>query len=937
MKRTALLVALVAAALLAGAAPAQAAFGFLPGDAGFSVAVSEPDGDPANLAGSHPGVLTVRAAFDLEPSGYPDGDLKGFSIDLPPGLIENPRAVPQCSQADFSTPRSSPFEASRSGESCPEATQVGVVAIESATGTRSFGVFNLVPAPGHPARIGFSPYGAPVFFVPEVRQGEGEYGLTLISRGFPQLFDTRAIELTLWGDPWAATHDGERGNCLNETDSGTAHGQCAPQESHARRAYLTLPSSCTGPLAFSAQADSWQAPGDFEAAQFQYPALQGCDQLGFPSLATVTASAATVSSPTGLSVRLETFQGGAALTAPGARLSSQVKRAVIALPEGLTINPSVGAGLGSCSVAQFATETAGSPPGAGCPNPSKVGTATLETPLVEGALNGSLFIATPFANPFGSAYAIYFLARSAERGFIVKVAGWLDADPRTGQLTATFDDLPQLPYANLRIEFREGQRAPLVTPAACGTYTSQISLSPWIDPAATVSQSSKFSLVRGITAGGACPTGGAPFAPRATAGTLNANAGSASAFYLHLTRTDPEQEITSYSTQLPPGLLGAIAGIPFCADAAIEAAKARSGSAEAQSPSCPEASRIGRTFSGYGAGLAPAYAPGKVYLAGPYRGAPLSVAAINPAIVGPFDLGTVVVRSAIQVDSRTAQVTVDSSASDPIPHIFSGIPLRLRDIRLHIDRPGFMRNPTSCAPFSIASTLTGSDVPFTNPRGVVATPAVPYQLSNCSALKFAPAIALRASGGTKRGDHQRLQVVVTPRPGNANIAMAAVTLPPSIFLEQENIRGICTRAQFAVDTCPATSVVGAARAETPLLEAPLEGPVLLRSSDNPLPDLVAVLRGRGVRIVLEGRVDSHRGGLRGRFEGLPDAPVSRFVMTIFGGRKRGILISAENLCRVPQLAEARFAGQNNGASVQQPKLRAKCPKKKGKRGRGRGR
>jgi hypothetical protein len=922
------------------APPARASFGFAPGATGFSVSATVENGEPATLAGSHPFALTTKVAFNLDPSGFPEADLRDLYLELPPGLIENPTATPQCSQADFNTPRTSPYETSRSGESCPEGTQIGVVGIKSQAGTRYFGVFSLAPAPGHPSRFGFNAYGAPVSFAPQVRQAEGEYGITWVSHDFTQLFDTGAMELTLWGSPWANGHNGQRGNCLNEANPAAPYAACPVpvlQQIHSPRAYLTLPTSCAASLAFKAASDSWTQPGGYlpngepdlgqvawKAAELQSPALTGCEQLNFFPLASIVPSTEFVSSPTGLSLRLETSQGG--LVGPTGRLSPQIKEAVISLPEGVTINPSVGAGLGACTPAQFATESISSLPGQGCPNPSKIGVVTLETPLVEGALKGSLFIATPFANPFGSPYALYFVAKSPERGFIVKVAGKLDADPRTGQLVATFHKLPQLPYSNLKIEFREGQRAPLVSPAACGTYVSRIALSPWSNPEAFSNSNSNFNINKGIAAGGACPSGGAPFSPRAAAGTLNSNAGSYTSFYLHLTRTDAEQEITSYSATLPPGLLGSIAGVPFCPDAAIEAARSKTGAAELQDPSCPATSEIGRTYTGYGAGLAPAYAPGRFYLAGPYHGAPLSVVAINSAIVGPFDLGTVVIRSAIAVDPKSAQVTIDSSASDPIPHIFSGIPLRLRDVRVYMDRPDFMVNPTSCAPFSITSTLTGSDAPFSNPKDIAASATVPYQSSNCSSLRFAPGLALSISGPTRRGGYPQLKAVVTPRPGDANIAAATVTLPPSLFLAQNHIRNICTRTQFQAEACPPESVIGAARAETPLMSEPLEGPVYLRSSSNPLPDVVAVLEGRGVRIVLEGRIDSHRGGIRGTFEGLPDAPVTRFAMTIFGGRKHGVLVNSDELCRSGSLGMARLVGQNNGVEALAPQLSVKCRK-----------
>jgi hypothetical protein len=947
-RRLAPILACLLLVVLGTAGPARAEFGFPSGPAGFSTTASAIGGGPATLAGSHPETLGIEIAFNLGPESegqpgvpFSDGDVKDLRIDLPPGLIENPTVVPACSQVDFHSPRSSPYGPSLSGESCPDESQIGTIALHTGGLTRYFGLFNLTPAPGHPSRFGASPFGSPLVFSTSPRQVGGEYGLSLESRNLSQLYDLTGVELEIWGVPWGASHDGRRGDCLNESGAGSPHGLCPidfNKQSHSTWAYLTLPSDCSAPLSFSLAADSWQQPGGYlpngdpdlsQAAwkhtEFQSPALQDCGGLGFFATATVKPTTNFVSSPTGLAFHLDVNQ--AELRALNGRLASRVKQAVVALPAGLTINPSVGAGLGACTPAQFGAETPSSAPGAGCPNPSKIGLVTLETPLFDGVLTGSLFIAKPFENPFGSPYALYFVAKSPERGLIVKVAGKLEADPATGRLTATFDNLPQLPYTNLKVDFREGQRAPLVSPATCGTHTAQIALHPWTNPEATVQQASSFALTRGITSGGACPAAGTePFAPGVNAGTLNSNSGSYTPFYLRLTRADYEQELTTYSTALPPGLLGSIAAVPFCPDAAIEAAKSRTGTAELQSPSCPAASEIGHTYSGYGVGLAPAYAPGRFYLAGPYRGAPLSVVAVNSAIVGPFDLGTIVIRSAVRVDSHSAQVALDSSSSDPIPHIFAGIPLHLRDVRVYIDRPNFMLNPTNCSPLSIASTMTGSRAPFTNPRDAVVTGTVPYQVSSCSERGFAPSLALGLKGGTTRGNYPTLKAVMTSRPGDANLASAAVTLPPSLFLAQNHIGDICTRVQFSADACPPRSVIGSARAETPLMAEPMEGSVYLRSSDNLLPDLVAVLRGRGVRIVVEGRIDSSHGGIRATFAGLPDAPVSKFTMTIFGGRKRGILVNSDNLCRSSQPAVARMIGQNNAGVVLKPKLIVKCRK-----------
>jgi hypothetical protein len=748
-----------------GASAARADFGFQPGSQGFEVTATEEDGSVDNRAGSHPYALDTEINFNeqtsVEPGGpYTDGDLKDLRIEQPAGLIENPSALPTCSEVAFDTPRDSPFQQSLSGESCPDDTQIGVVALHT-------------------------------------------------SLGF--IFESR--------------------------DEG--------------------------------------------------------------------------------------------LTEPSHPAPSQARTAILTLPNGMTINPSLGAGLGVCTPAQYAAEVVSSLPGTNCPNSSKIGDVSIQSPLFAGPLDGSVFLAQPFKNPFGTMLALYVVARSAERGVIAKVPGELTADSASGQVTATFDDLPQLPYSRFAIQFRAGQRAPLVTPAACGTYPTRTDLMPRPDPEVAHQVGSQFGIIAGI-GGGPCPTDAAPFAPQGQAGMLNSQAGAYSAFYLHLTRTDSEQEITSYSAQLPPGLLGRIAGIPFCPDVDIEAARGLSGTAETERPSCPTASEIGHTVSGYGLAGSLAYAPGRLYLAGPYHGAPLSVVAIDSATVGPFDLGVVVIRSAIDIDPVDAQVSIDSAASDPIPHILDGIPLHLRDIRVYIDRPEFTVNPTSCRPSAVDSSLTGSAAPFIDPDDATAAVASPFQVLFCSSLGFAPRLSLRLRGGTRRGDYPALRAVLTPHPGDANIGRVAVTLPRTEFLAQNHIGTICTRPQLEAEACPPRSVYGHASAFTPLLGEPMEGTVYLRSSSNPLPDLVTVLHGRGVRIVLGGRIDSAHGAIRATFEGLPDAPVSKFVMNLYGG-KRGLLVNERDPCSAPQFATARLVGQNNTGTALRPRIQASCHAQKKKR------
>jgi hypothetical protein len=921
--------------LVAAATPAVAsAFDFLSGPEGFDANLYEATDRLAQQAGSHPTAATFSVDFD-------EGGLRDLSVEMPPGLIENPTATRQtyCSKKEFETPRDSPWEEESSGESCKDKTQIGIITVRSAEagGTeRTFGLFNLVPHRGEPAELGArpNPFGEPIVFVPSIRQAEGEYRTKLAAANVPEALHVSGLTVTIWGVPWSVINDDQRGNCLNELEPEFGWAKCSvgpPGSSEfAPLAYLTLPTSCEEPMDFTATADSWLQSGEVSRPTSGKPSLSGCEKLEFEPRATAQLSDPRASSPSGYEFHILVDTGG--VTDPRCCAPTPVRKAVVALPAGVTINPSVGSGLGVCTTAQYEAETPTSPFGAGCPAESKIGDFRVRTPIISGAINGSIFLAAPRDNPFGSLIAVYLVAKSIERGILVKVAGELKADPSSGDLTGVFDELPQLPYSDLEIHFREGQRSPLATPPACGSISTEADLTPWRDPDVVRHEALPATIGAGA-GGGPCPVGLAPFAPGAVAGMLNSRAGAYTPFYLHLTRKVTEQEIVSYSARFPPGLLAKIAGIPYCPDAAIEAARRSSGVAERDHPSCPAASMIGHTYSGYGVGSVLAYAPGNLYLAGPYRGSAFSVVAIDSALVGPFDLGVVIIRSAVRIDPQTAQASIDATGTDPIPHIIDGIPIHLRDIRAYIDRPGFTLNPTSCEPFKVASALNGAGQRYADRSDdTLAIATAPFQAFDCASLGFRPRIGLRLKGGTKRGDYPSLRVTVRPRPGDANIASSQVRLPPSIFLDQSRIRTICTKTQFAAGRCPAGSVYGHVRAFTPLLEAPMEGPAYLRSSSHTLPDLVFALRGHGIEVDVAGRIDAYKGGIRGTFPTIPDAPVSKFVLKMNGG-KRGVLVNAENFCKARQLATARLLGHANRGWRLHPEVGAECGKRK-KRGRG---
>jgi hypothetical protein len=933
-------------------------FGFRPGEEGFASTIGTVADTAVPRAGSHPYQLNLDLRFnqggefeDQPGVAFPDGDLRDLGIELPTGLILNPAALAVCQAADFARARVSPFETSLSGESCPDASQVGTAEVRSARdggAPRRFGLFNLAPPPGVAAQLGFAPFGAPIVLDVVVRQSlDGLWGLSLQAHNVPQSLDIGALSLKFWGAPWVDSHNGERGNCLDEAEPDFPWAKCSVGRPAAEqpRAYLTLPARCSGPLSVGVAASAWQQPATVRAgavtrSSFGQVLQPGaCPGLNFSPTPLGLLTDKKASSPSGYHFRFDDTNSG--LTDPARTASPSVRRLVLTLPDGVTVNPSVGAGLDTCSPGQFAAETPTSVPATGCPNGSKIGDFSLHSQLFEQLFEGAIYLATPdqpgtpaagAENPFDSLVAVYLIAKLPARGVEVKLAGQIVPDLTTGNLTATFDNLPQIPFTSLDLTFRAGQRAFLITPPACGRAVSRIELTSWVESLPSVLAFPISSIETGI-GGGPCPSGTPPFAPGVNTGAINSNVGSYTPYFVHLSRQDTEQEITSYSLILPKGITGKLAGIPFCPDADIAAARGKRGFAETANPSCPAASQVGRTLSGYGVGSALTYAPGRVYLAGPYHGAPLSLVTINSATVGPFDLGTIVIRSAFQVNPLTAQLQIDSKASDPIPHIIGGIPLHLRDVRIYIDRPEFTHNPSSCEPSQLISTLTGSGARFGDSGDdSSATVSQHFQLLNCLTLDFRPKLGLRLRGGSKRGDYPQLRATFAARgPQDSNLKRIDVTMPHSEFLAQEHIREICTRPQFEAEKCPARSVYGHAVAYTPLFDEPLRGDVYLRSSTHRLPDLVANLRSGAIRIVLEGKIGPAKQGIRALFDNLPDAPITRFTMTLNGG-KRGLLVNSANICKSPPSATVRALGQNNIGSAFTSTLRGQCKSKKTSKG-----
>jgi hypothetical protein len=949
----------IAACLTAFAAPnAGAAFGIAKWDG----VIEGKDGGAYTQAGGHPFQIDTTVDFNSHPvvgqfgpTTHADEPIKDILAELPPGLMGNPTPFSQCTAGQLATAGQLGFVENSTplNEICPIDSIIGITYVKEGAFTITLPIYNMVPPTGVPARFGFNVLNVLISVDSAVRE-DGEFHLGIDSKNIPQGLPLTGARLVFWGSPYDTAHDGDRcwtpsgGLVPNEVnESPVCEDQSGVSSPHAifakRKAFLTMPTRCTAAdegLPFDVAIDSWDHPGVFDMAGFltheQAPTEaieRGTENCGIvpsnPDIAT-TPTVKSAETPSGLDVELEVPTDGL-LSGEGIS-QSQLKKVEVTLPEGMSVNPSQAEGLGVCSPGQYAAETAQGAPGSGCPSTSKIGTVQIDTPLLPTPLPGNLYVAEQNNNPFNSLLAIYWVAKDPQTGVMIKAAGEVKPDPKTGQLTTTFDNLPQAPFEKFTLHFREGQRSPLSTPAACGAYETVARFTPWANPDQVITKTASFEVTKGVHEG-PCPTGGLPpFKPGLIAGSINNAAGHYSPFNVRLTREDGEQEFTNFSIKLPPGISGKLAGIPFCSDAAIAAAKARTGphggQEELTSPSCPAASEVGRTLVGAGVGGVQAYAPGKIYLAGPYNGSALSIAAITAAKVGPFDLGTVVVRFALKIDPETAEVFIDATGSDPIPHIIQGIPTHIRDIRAYNDRPQFALNPTNCSRTSTASTLLGSGLDFgsaIDDRPV--TVSTPYQAANCANLAFKPKLAIKLKGGTKRGGHPSLKATLKMKGGEANIARAQVTLPKSEFLDQSHIGTVCTRVQYVKDQCPAKSVYGYAKAITPLLDEPLQGPVYLRSSEHKLPDLVAGLKSGKIEIDLAGRIDSVDGQIRTTFESVPDAPVSTFTLTMAGGRK-SLLENSTNLCARPHKALVEFDGQNGKIKDSTPVVKPQCQGKK---------
>jgi hypothetical protein len=887
-------------------------FGFQGLDGWFSNA----DGTVDTQAGSHPyeasfsyDLNTIEVNNNLEPAG---GQSRNFEINLPPGLVGNATAVPQCTREKFDDGQ------------CPPSTQIGVDVANALGGNITpthitFPVFNLVPPKNMPAQFAFELFGIATFIDAGVRSGS-DYGITEHVDNTAQS-EIMGNRITLWGEPSDPSHDPFRTGSFGVCTEGCS--VTAP-----RVPLLTLPTSCEGPQKYTASLNTWETEGFGEASFLSHDnsgapvGFTGCDYLGFNPSISVAPDTSSADTPAGLTVDVKVPQDG--LLSSEGLATSNIKGTTVVLPKGVAINPGQAAGLQACQAPEDALGTEGAP---SCPNASKVGTVQITTPLVKDKFEGNVYVLQ--SNPPN----LKLLVAASGAGVNLKLVGDVHLDSATGQLTTTFNETPEVPFTDFKLSFSGGGQAALTTPTTCGVYTTTSDFTPWSTPAVgDVFPSSNFAISAG-TNGAACPASPLPFTPSMIAGSTTDQAAGYTSFSLLLQRADGQQRIAGLQFKTPEGLLGMISKVPLCQEA------------QAAQGTCSSASQIGHTVVEAGPGPyplvvpQPGQPPAPIYLTGPYKGAPYGLSIVVPLVVGPFTLQTQVVRGRIEVDRHTARLTV---TTDPLPTIIDGIPADLRAINAVIDRPGFMFNPTNCTPQAFTGTATSTE-------GASAPLESHFQMGSCQSLVFKPNFKVSTSGRTSRKNGASLDVkLLYPNipPGNnqassqSNIQSVKVNLPRQLPSRLTTLQKACPVAVFDTNPagCPKESIVGNATAITPVLPVPLTGPAYFVShAGESFPQLIIVLQGYGVTVDLVGDTFISKAGITSStFKQIPDVPITSFELKLPQGLFSALAANG-NLCKSKLKMPTAFTAQDGAVIHQTTPITttgcAKAKKKTGKTGR----
>ena len=862
---------LVLAAAFASAATAHAddpgPFGFVDGTVGVTTSTTQAGGHPdLNVRFSLTSVLTPHPQLPIWEMDRPLETARDIVVDLPPGLVGDPTAIPRCSAAAFMSER------------CPPESQVGVMRanVFFMPGHEPNAVYNVVPSHGAPAEFAFVKMALPVHMLVSVR--DGDHGLRTTITSLPTQGALSSADLTLWGVPGDPSHDADRPVPLT--------GE------HPVRPFLTNGATCDGPTEAKIALETYDNPGRWLTTTAPMAPLSGCEQQRFAGTGTARPDTTKAGAPAGYAIELDVPQSHG----PDGLATPPVKDVVVRLPLGTVVSPSTSDGLQTCTDAGMKVETSEVP---SCPAASKIGTVRIDTPLLARPMTGSVFLTEQRPDRL-----LRMVLVAEEAGVRLKLPGAIDLDPATGQITATFPNNPQLPFDHLTVKLKGGPRAPLANPRQCGPATTTTTLVPFGGGAPSVSTDTFEVSCDGAPSG---------FAPGFSAGSASTRAGAATAFSLAFSRGDGDDALRSIAATLPVGLLPRLGTMPLC------------GEAQAAAGSCGEETRIGSAQVSVGPGELPYALPngGRVYVTGPYKGAPYGLSIVVPALAGPYDLGTVVVRAKVDVDLHTAALKIES---DPLPTILQGIPLQIRSVRVIVDKPGFMLNPTSCAPRAVTAAIASVG-------GATANVSARHQVGGCTSLRYSPKLAVKVGGKGRVGARKATPLVATLTQPAAQAASRGVELqlPNVINARMEVLRKGCPLADYEAGNCGAGARIGSATASTPLLPNRLSGAAyLVRNPARRLPDVVVQLRG-DVAFDLVGKVRVTRDfRLVTNFDAIPDVPLSRFQLKLPAANSP--ISTVVGLCtKAGRLARARqtLRAQNGKVIRRAPRLTiAGCAKAK---------
>jgi hypothetical protein len=878
------------------------------------------------------------------PAGIAEGKVVAHvRTDVGPGVSTNPEAVPKCTMKEFdasakeeeAVPGSGFYPKPECKETGSESTVIGVnkVTVYAGPNGVTSGVSDL-PLEGIAYNVEQPQGVASVFGVAlklpteltaaslkkgfeaaeakGAKPGENEFP-SLPAQAFLEAQQYYAHTLINGNVEWAGNyHD------YYEIDVSTALPLISSRlvlkgniGSTEKGGYITLPSNCAGAGPATTNTVTLTSTANQVAPRTYITPVgaEGCKgEAGFtippfvPTFGLTPGAGETQSDlPDGIT---------AELTVPHNPLpteidSSQLRTAVVTLPEGMTLNPSAASGLKACTPAQIGIGTRNA---VTCPAESKVGEVTLTVPDLPASepLTGSVYLGGPETGPItGPPYTMYVDAESSRYGVSVRLKGSVTPNETTGRLTATFSENPEQPFSNIKLKFNGGTLAPIANPLTCGTATSLASFVPFANPSEPFSPVVPPFTVDSNNAGGACASP-LPFALTQSAVNQSPGyAGAKTSYTLNLGRADGQQYLSQVKTVLPAGLVGLIPSVTQC------------GEPQAANGECTSASQIGTVSVSAGAGPQPYGFKGNVYLTGPYGGAPFGLSIVVPAIAGPFNLGNVVTRGTINVEPYTARVVATST----LPTIVKGVPLRLKGISVEINKQGFLVNPTNCGALATETTLTST-------LGATQSMSIPFQVNNCGALAFKPSFGSATGAKTSKANGASLETTLNVPAGGANVKSVLVQLPKQLPSRLTTLQKACSEAVFNANpyTCPSGSFVGGVRANTPTLSAKLKGPAILVSHGGAaFPDLDLLLEGEGIRVILVGNTNIKNGITTTNFAAPPDVPVSSITVNLpIGGHSA--LTANGNVCANKLVMPTTIVGQNGTTFKQSTTIKVKnCP------------